>query len=337
MANKINNNLFFVGLSIDYNILFALFSLLFLLQFIFREFLFYLAPFMPSGGLNMTGLELIGTFSVFGLEVVIPFLLYLIKIPMRAVYLAVLTAMLWGGTLLGLIYPEYYMSAPWLIGSIAVAALTALSLAVAVYELGRRSAPLMPLMLLQFASLILYLADVLTEYFAAPLGGLGPYFVYPMLYLAGIGGLALAAYAIYPLVAGRPSAKALVGHAAAALAGLAMAYPLYQLTDYNNFMSHIMSMVFAMGLGIPAPPSYMPLVAAFTGIYVYALIALVVDGVVNKSPIMHTAAVASLVYLTTAFVTHALIVTFASVILASNALAFVGWREATRRRGQGAP
>jgi hypothetical protein len=322
IKNNINRNTA-VGLGVDYTVLFTLFSLLFLLQFIFREFLFYVAPFMPSSGVNMTALELVGTFSIFGLEVVIPFLLYLIRIPMRTVYLVILTTMLWGGTLLSFIYPGYYMTAPWLIGSIAVASLTMLSLIIVIYELGRRSTPLIPLIILQFASLILYVADVLTEYFALPLGGLGPYFVYPMLYLAGIGVLVLTAYTIYPLLTGRFNIKVLVGYIIAALVGFAMAYPLYQLTIYNSFMSHIMSMVFAMGLGVLAPPSYMPLLAVFMGMYIYAIIALSINGIVSKSPIMYTIAVASLIYLTTAFMTHALIATFASIVLVSNALIFI--------------
>jgi len=318
----------------DHIVLFSLFSLLFLLQFIFREFLFYLTPFMPSTGINMTYLELIGTFSIFGLGVVIPFLLHMLKIPLRFVYLVVTTIMLWGGTILSLVYPTYYMTLPWILGSIALTALTILSLITVIYELRATSIPMIPLILLQILSLTLYLANVMTEYFALPLGGLSPYFTYPMLYLAGIGGVALLVYSIYVIIADRKiNVKVLIGYAVAAVIGFFMAYPLYELTLYNSFMAHMMSMVFAMGLGILASPSSMPLVAIFMGIYTYSIIALIINGAFTGSPIRYVMAVASLVYLVTAFVEHALVIMFAPIIVVSNALIYINLSNKAVRYG----
>ncbi len=91
-----NHNYVHGVLNRDQTVLVALFSVLFILYFIFREFLFYVAPFMPSTGINMADLELIGTFSVFGLEVVIPFMLYFIRIPLSRIYFLVTVLMLWG-------------------------------------------------------------------------------------------------------------------------------------------------------------------------------------------------------------------------------------------------
>lgn len=198
-----NHNYVHGVLNRDQTVLVALFSVLFILYFIFREFLFYVAPFMPSTGINMADLELIGTFSVFGLEVVIPFMLYFIRIPLSRIYFLVTVLMLWGGTLLSILYPMYYMTIPWVMGSLVYAALTVLSLIALVYELRIKSLPLAPLILLQLISLALYIANVLTEYFAFSLGGLSPYLVYPMLYLAGIGGVVLLIYSIYILIINR--------------------------------------------------------------------------------------------------------------------------------------
>ena len=327
-VSMVKNHIIFQPFNRDQAVLVALFSVLFLLYFIFREFLFYVAPFMPSTGVNMVDLELIGTFSVFGLEIAIPFLLYAVKVPLSRVYLAVTLLMLWGGTILSFLYPTYYMTMPWVVGSLAYAAFTMLSLLVLVYELRIKSIPLIPLVLLQLASLALYMANVLTEYFAAPLGGLSPYFVYPMLYLAGAGGAALLIYSIYSLImaigSGRIGVKLILGQVLALVMGIALAYPLYELTVYNGFMSHIMSMVFAMGLGILAPPASMPLVAVFMGIYVYSIIALVINGAINHSPMQYLTAVAALVYVTTAFIEHAIIVVFASVLAVTNLLIYLG-------------
>nr|KJR73191.1 MAG: hypothetical protein TU35_07295 [Thermoproteus sp. AZ2] len=308
---------------LEYKLLLALFSIFFLLQFIFREFLFYVAPFMPSTGINMVDLELVGTFAVFGLEVVVPFLLYMTDIPLRTAYLAFVTAMLWGGTALGYLYPIYSSTPFWALASLTLAAFTALSLIIMVYELKASSAPLAPLVALQMASLTLYVADVATEYFGLPLGGLSPFFVYPMLLLAGLGGITTAGYSIYLLTRGF-NKKTAAAYAAAAVIGFATAYPLYQLTLYNSFMAHIMSMVFAMGLGVLAPPVSMPAAAAFMGLYIYAIIALAAYGVLARSPLHYAMAAATLIYLTTAFAQHAVVVIFASVIAAANALAYIG-------------
>ncbi|ADN50621.1 hypothetical protein [Vulcanisaeta distributa] len=318
-----NHNYVHGVLNRDQTVLVALFSVLFILYFIFREFLFYVAPFMPSTGINMADLELIGTFSVFGLEVVIPFMLYFIRIPLSRIYFLVTVLMLWGGTLLSILYPMYYMTIPWVIGSLVYAALTVLSLIALVYELRIKSLPLAPLILLQLISLALYIANVLTEYFAFSLGGLSPYLVYPMLYLAGIGGVVLLIYSIYILIINRINTKLILGYVSAAVLGLLMAYPLYSLTIYNSFMSHIMSMVFAMGLGILAPPSSMPLIAVFIGIYTYSIIALVISGIMNKMPMHYLIAVASLIYVTTAFIEHAIIVIFAAVLTITNLMIYL--------------
>ena len=324
----------YVSLDRDQAILTMLFSLLFLLYFVFREFLFYVAPFMPSSGINMANLELIGTFSVFSLEIVIPFLLYFIRIPLSRVYFIITLLILWGGTLLSFLYPMYYMTIPWIAGSLAYTALTILSLITLIYELRTRSIPLLPLILLQLMSLTLYIANVLTEYFALPLGGLSPYFVYPMLYLAGIGGITLLIYSIYPLInRGRLSMRLVLGYVFAAVMGVIMAYPLYMLTAYNGFMSHIMSMVFAMGLGILAPPASMPLIAVFVGIYVYSIIALVISGVVSNSPMQYIIAIASLIYVTMAFVEHAIMVVFASVLTITNLVIYLGINSRPRSTG----
>ena len=328
VINRVKNQVLTQPFNKDQSVLVALFSALFLLYFIFREFLFYVAPFMPSTGVNMVYLELVGTFSVFGLEIVIPFLLYVISIPLSRVYLAVTLLMLWGGTILSFLYPTYYMTVPWVMGSLVYAALTMLSLLVSLYELRAKSAPLIPLILLQLLSLILYVANVLTEYFAAPLGGLSPYFVYPMLYLAGAGGIALLIYSIYSLIMVASSrginVKLILGQILALVMGVALAYPLYELTAYNSFMSHIMSMVFAMGLGILAPPASMPLIAVFVGIYVYSIITLIINGAINHSPMQYLTAIAALIYVTTAFIEHAIIVVFASVLAVTNLLIYLG-------------
>ncbi|WP_237698230.1 hypothetical protein [Thermoproteus uzoniensis] len=278
---------------------------------------------MPSPGPGVSYLELVGTFAVFGIEVVIPFLLYVAETPLSKIYLVAVTAAMWGGTLLSFIYSQYYMTVPWILVSIIVASLTVLSLVTVLAEIGLRSAPLWPLIALQILSLLLYLANVLTEYFAAPFGGLGPYLVYPMLYLAATGGLSLLAYALYSMARTRIGLKSALGYAAAAVLALLLAYPLYQLTIYNNFMAGIMSMVFAMGMGVLIPPQAMPIAAIFAGIYVFSIIALVVNGVVAKSPIRSATAVAALVYLTTAFVEHAVMVIFASIITVSNILVYL--------------
>ncbi|BDR92824.1 hypothetical protein [Vulcanisaeta souniana] len=337
IINKGKNYSYTHGLlSRDQTILMVLFSVLFLLYFIFREFLFYVAPFMPSTGINMVDLELIGTFSVFGLEIVIPFMLYLIKAPLSGVYFIITVLMLWGGTLLSILYPMYYMSIPWVIGSLIYVALTVLSLITLIYELRIKSLPLIPLILLQLASLILYIANVLTEYFALPLGDLSPYFVYPMLYLAGIGSIALLIYSTYALIIeGKVNARLILGYVAAAVLSVSMAYPLYTLTMYNGFMSHIMSMVFAMGLGILSPPSSMPLIAVFMGIYTYSIIALVISGIMNKIPMYYLVAVASLIYVTTAFIEHAIIVIFASVLTITNLIIYLNIINKPREVGDG--
>ncbi len=209
-------------------------------------------------------------------------------------------------------------------GSLVYAALTVLSLIALVYELRIKSLPLAPLILLQLISLALYIANVLTEYFAFSLGGLSPYLVYPMLYLAGIGGVVLLIYSIYILIINRINTKLILGYVSAAVLGLLMAYPpLYSLTIYNSFMSHIMSMVLAMGLGILAPPSSMPLIAVFIGIYTYSIIALVISGIMNKMPMHYLIAVASLIYVTTAFIEHAIIVIFAAVLTITNLMIYL--------------
>lgn len=332
-----NNSIFFRTYpDRDQIVLIILFSVLFLLYFIFREFLFYVAPFMPGSGASTAGLELIGTFSVFGLEIAIPFLLYMAKVPLGRIYFAATLVMLWGGSALSIVFPTYYMTAPWVMGSLAYAALTMLSLLTLLYELRIKSAPLIPLILLQLVSLVLYIANVLTEYFAAPLGGLGPYLVYPMLYLAGAGGVSILAYSIYSLYSGkRVNIKLILGHIFAALMGVATAYPLYELTAYNGFMSGIMSMVFAMGLGVLAPPAWMPLVAAFMGIYVYSIIALAISGVLNRSPMQYLTAIAALVYVTTAFIEHAIVVVFAAVLTATALMIYLG--ADVKRRAAGGP
>lgn len=71
---------------------------------------------------------------------------------------------------------------------------------------------------------MLYVANVLTEYFALPLGGLGPYFVYPMLYLTGIGVLALAAYIIYLLLVKGDYVRVVIGYVVAVIMGFIIAY-----------------------------------------------------------------------------------------------------------------
>ena len=83
-----------------YGVLFSLFLALFLVQFVFRQFLQPILPFTPAPTGPLTIMGLVGTFGVAALAVVTPALIYETRVPLRPLYFTVTVIALWGGVAL---------------------------------------------------------------------------------------------------------------------------------------------------------------------------------------------------------------------------------------------
>lgn len=299
----------------DFSIYSLTFGILFILQYIFREFLLPVFPFMPSSGANLAALGLIGTFSVVAMTVVAPMVIWESRrVMLRLTYFVASIIMGWGGIALGFLYPQYYLSTPWIIASLALCILTAVSiLQVAVSSI--KSLALLPLLILELISLYQYMINILTEYALIPSINLSTYLVYPSIYMLIAGSVSLLALSIYV----RPRRGLLIEYLVGAVISILLSEPMYQLLIYNRFMQSIMGEVAAMGLGILAPPSYLPALVIVMGIYIFSLIALVSRAIMGE-PLMGYYALAALIYIGTAFVVHALSIYFVVTITASVAL-----------------
>lgn len=249
----------------DFSIYSTAFGIFFLLQYAFREFLLPVFPFMPSSSSNMTALGLVGTFAVMAMTVVAPMVIWESKrLRLRLVYFAAAVIMGgWGGGIaFSLVYPQYYLSTPWVVASLILCAVTAVSLIQALIYGGIKSLALLPLILLQLIAMYQYAVNVATEYMLIPYPNPSSYLVYPMMYLLIIGALSLLAMSIWV----KPRRSVLIGYAIGAIFGALVAVPMYQLLAYNRFMQSIMGEVVAMGgLGILAPPSYLPMLSIVMG------------------------------------------------------------------------
>jgi len=304
-----------------YGVLFSLFLALFLVQFVFRQFLQPILPFTPAPTGPLTIMGLVGTFGVAALAVVTPALIYETRVPLRPLYFTVTVIALWGGVALSFFYPHYYYSWPWLILSVVLWGLTILAVVMALTSMRPMElALMMPIVVLQFISLVIYILNIVTEYYLTPLEGVVTQLAYPMLLLTLIGALTLTILASMGI---RASKWGLLGYAISALTAVALAMPLYSLTINNRFMQSIMDMIFAMGFGILAPPTSVPLLAIFLGLYVFSSLALIVNGVVNSRRYLYLAAIA-VTYVSTAYVPHVLSIYFTSVMASSLSLAYTG-------------
>jgi len=304
-----------------YNALLSLFLALFLVQFTFRQFLQPILPFTPAPTGPLTIMGLVGTFSVAALAVVTPALIYETRVPLRLLYFTVAMIALWGGVALSYLYPHYYYSWPWLTLSMVLWGLTILAVVMALTSMRPMElALMMPIIALQLISLVIYMINIVTEYYLTPLEGVVTQLTYPMLLLTLIGALTLTVLALMGIRVGKWS---LVGYVASALTAIALAAPLYSLTINNGFMQHIMDMVFAMGFGILAPPTSIPFMTIVLGLYIFSSLTLIVNGVVNSRRYLHLAAIA-VTYVSTAYVPHVLSIYFTSVIASSLSLAYIG-------------
>ncbi|MGC9137088.1 hypothetical protein [Caldivirga sp.] len=304
-----------------YDALLSLFLGLFIIQFAFRQFLQPIIPFTPAPANVLTAMGLIGTFSVAALSVTIPFLIYETKIPLRLLYLVVVTTALWGGVALSYLYPTYYITWPWITLSLLLWGLTILSIIMAVLSLRPIELILLsPAVLLQLTSLLGYIMNLLTEYYLIPAMGLTTQLVYPTVLLTVIGALTLTALALMGLKTG---VKAMTGYVLSGLTAVSLSLPLYQLTVGNVFMQHIIDMVFAMGFGILTPPTSVPLMSIILGLYVFSTLVLIVNGATNNRRYLYLAALA-VTYVSTALTPHSLSIYFASVASSSLAVSYLG-------------
>ncbi len=305
-----------------YDILFSMFLGFFIAQFALRQFLQPIMPFTPAPANVLTAMGLIGTFSVAALSVIIPFLIYESKIPLRMLYLVVITIALWGGVLLNYVYPTYYLTWPWITLSILLWGLTALAVVLASTSLKPIELILLaPAILLQLISLANYILNLMTEYYLLPITIPSTALVYPTLLLIIIGALTLTALALIGFKANKWS---ITGYALTIVVASSIAVPLYQLTVNSFFMQHIMDMVFAMGFGILTPPVSVPLMSIILGIYVFAILAIITDGAFNRR-YLYLAALA-VTYISTALTPHALSIYFASVAASSLAVSYISRR-----------
>ncbi len=301
----------------DFSIYSTAFGILFLLQYAFREFLLPVFPFMPSSSSNMTALGLVGTFSVMAMTVVAPMVIWESKkLKLRLVYFAAAVVMGWGGIAFSLIYPQYYLTTPWVAASLILCAVTVASLIQVLIYGGIKSLALLPLIMLQLIAMYQYAVNVATEYMLIPYPNPSSYLVYPMMYLLMMGAASLLAVSIWT----KPRRSVLIGYVIGAVSGALVAVPMYQLLAYNRFMQSIMGEVAAMGLGILAPPSYLPTLSIVMGIYVFSLVAMLARSL-SGEPIMGFYALAALIFVGTAFAVHALSIYFIAAMTAAAALA----------------
>ncbi|GGP19912.1 hypothetical protein GCM10007981_05510 [Thermocladium modestius] len=238
------------------------------------------------------------------------------RLRLRLVYFAAAVIMGWGGIAFSLVYPQYYLSTPWVVASLILCAVTAVSLIQALIYGGIKSLALLPLILLQLIAMYQYAVNVATEYMLIPYPNPSSYLVYPMMYLLIIGALSLLAMSIWV----KPRRSVLIGYAIGAIFGALVAVPMYQLLAYNRFMQSIMGEVVAMGLGILAPPSYLPMLSIVMGIYVFSFVVMLARSL-SGEPIIGFYALAALIFIGTAFAVHALSIYFIAAMTAAAALA----------------
>ncbi|ABW02726.1 hypothetical protein [Caldivirga maquilingensis] len=305
-----------------YDTLLSIFLGFFIAQFALRQFLQPIIPFTPAPANVLNTMGLAGTFSVAALSVIIPFLIYEFKvpIPLKTLYLIVIITALWGGVLLSYIYPSYYLTWPWIILSIILWGLTIMSIILAITSLRAIELTLLaPVILLQLTSLVSYILNLVTEYYLIPVMVPSTALVYPTLLLIIIGALTLTALALIEVKVNKWS---ITGYVLAIIASASISLPLYQLTVNSFFMQHIMDMVFAMGFGVLAPPASVPLMSIILGLYVFAVLALIINGAFHRR-YLYLAALA-VTYVSTALTPHVLSIYFASVIASSLAVNHMG-------------
>lgn len=306
-----------------YNTLLYLFLGFFMMQFALRQFLQPIIPFTPAPANVLTSMGLIGTFSVAALSVIIPFLIYDSKVPLRILYLVVVTTALWGGVLLSYVYPTYYLTWPWVALSTLLWGLTIVAVILAATSLKPIELILLiPAILLQLSSLVNYILNLMTEYYLIPITIPSTALAYPTLLLVITGALTLTALA---LIGFKVSKWSITGYALTIVIAASITLPLYQLTVDNTFMQHIMDMVFAMGFGVLAPPVSVPLMSIMLGLYVFASLALIINGIFNNRRYLYLTALA-VTYVSTALTPHALSIYFASVAASSLAVSYISRR-----------
>ncbi len=297
----------------QFNLIFAVFSVLFVLQFALRQFLLPVLPFMPSPSSSLvTAAGLAGTFSVAGVAVMVSVLTYAARVPLRWLYFAAVTLAVWGGVVAGLVYPDYYYSAPWITVALLLVALSLASMALALRSLSViEIIAMLPFVAAQAISLISYVLNVLEEYMGFAIGQslILPYIT---LYMAVAGALTSLAMSF---IAFRPRPGVMARYAVAAALAFGISFPLYSLTANNVMMQHIMDMVFALGLGILTTPTSVPLISALMGVYAFSIVSLLANPSDGHRYMYDGALMA--VLMATAVGSRALAISFASVIAAS--------------------